>query len=191
MSTVLSKDKRVTLNTENYVYDTHHQLFLLIRYNPGFSGFMRNKRDMIPPDINSQKFGRYEVISSSLSREYLESLRGKITDNPEHCFIMCIPGPEKVYSIRGIEKQVDTRNTYLFVSLNQITGDMIVHWDEFFYEDVTRKIKDLDSLSWVHYKLPLDINMGLQYGLPEGKIPFEPYMDYSEKPEEYEYLETN
>lgn len=94
---------------------------------------------------------------------------------------MCVPGPEKVYNFRGIEKQLDTRNVYVYVSLNQITGDILFHWDEEYFNDLTRHYVDLDSLNWVHYKIPMDISMGKEYDLPNGPIQFDPYIQYEEE----------
>lgn len=170
--------KVITADTEQYYYDFRHLLYLLIRHNPDFS--VRDKTNS-----HNKVFGRYEIICCSLSPEYINSIRGQVTDDPKNCFVICIPGPEKVYNFRGIEKQVDTRNVYVYVSINQITGDILFHWDEEYFNELTRHFVDLDSLNWCHYKIPMDISMGKQYDIPDGPITFNPYIPYEEE-EDYE-----
>lgn len=80
---------------------------------------------------------------------------------------------------------MDTRNVYVYVSINQITGDILFHWDEEYFNELTRHFVDLDSLNWCHYKIPMDISMGKQYDIPDGPITFNPYIPYEEE-EDYE-----
>lgn len=154
LNDMMEPDKKPTYWGHNYYYHHRHLLYLLVRYNSDFRPKQLSVREDVSGDNNS--LGMVEVLKCSFSHTYLQSFLSK----EPNCFIMCIPGPEKVYNFRGIEKQLNVRDTYLYVSSNRITGEIVVHWDPDYYRDCTTIIPGLDDLQWVHYKLPIDLTMG-------------------------------
>lgn len=135
-------------------YEDRHLLYLLLRYNEDYEPKqLRIVNNELEPDTLTS---RVEVLRCSLSEETLYPFLGSNSS----CFIMCIPGPEKVYNFRGIEKQLNVRDDYLYVSVNRIMGTVIVHWDNEYYQDSKINAMGLDGMQWVHYKVPFDNTVG-------------------------------
>ena len=135
-------------------YEDRHLLYWLMRYNDNYEP---KQLRIVNNELESNTLtSRVEVLRCSLSEETLYPFLG----GNSNCFILCIPGPEKVYNFRGIEKQLNVRDDYLYVSVNRIIGTVIVHWDNAYYQDSKINAMELNGMQWVHYKVPFDNTMG-------------------------------
>lgn len=145
MSNVKFKFDRVS--TRTYYYNDRHTIYLAIRFNPNF----------IRPITDGQSnavLGRFEILYAGVDYAYINDL---VADDL-NCFILGMPGPEKVYNFRGIEKNHDWNDMEIYVAINQINGGIIIHWDAELFEDETQHTKTLDELNLLTYKVKISTN---------------------------------
>lgn len=144
-------------STKNYQYQDTHTAYLLIQFNPDFNRPHYN-------ELNEPVFGRFEIKCCSLSYEYINSVRGGNGNQ----FVMSVPGPEKVYNVLGVERQVEYRDSFIYVSINSINGDIITDWKPEYWAALKDGVGSDNHQNWIHYKLPLDITISEEYS--KGKI---------------------